>query len=247
VRTDPTAVLRFNYVRGDRFDNSVNQYGLLGLYAAQLCGVKVAPAVWEAAANHLLTCQGSPRGLVELELTDYRTFHRMQNEGGGRTAVRTPVRAAGWGYQEPKDTGENTPVFGSMTAAGIAGLSICEAGLLAGENRRPRQSADIAQARAAGFAWLAQNLQVRYHPGFVDRQQHWFYYWLYGLERAALLSGIALIQGRDWYFEGAMVLTGAQGKGGEWPGELMPDADVERTAMAILFLKLSTPPVLTGR
>ena len=105
----------------------------------------------------------------------------------------------------------------------------------------------IAQARTAGFAWLAQHMQVRYHPGFIDRQQHWFYYYLYGLERAALLAGVALIQGRDWYFEGAMVLVGVQGKGGEWPGELYADHDIERTAMAILFLKLSTLPVLTGK
>ena len=62
-----------------------------------------------------------------------------------------------------------------------------------------------------------------------------------------LLSGIALIQDRDWYFEGAMVLALAQLPDGNWPGELLPENAIETNAMAILFLKQSTVPVLTGR
>ena len=58
---------------------------------------------------------------------------------------------------------------------------------------------------------------------------------------------MALIQNRDWYFEGAMVLVLAQLADGNWPGELRWDAEVERNAMAILFLKRSTAPVLTGK
>jgi hypothetical protein len=73
------------------------------------------------------------------------------------------------------------------------------------------------------------------------------YYYLYSLERAALLSGIALIRDRDWYFEGAMVLALSQLDDGNWPGELTADQAIERNAMAILFLKQSTRPVLTGR
>jgi hypothetical protein len=39
----------------------------------------------------------------------------------------------------------------------------------------------------------------------------------------------------------------AQLADGNWPGELRWDAEVERNAMAILFLKRSTAPVLTGK
>ena len=79
------------------------------------------------------------------------------------------------------------------------------------------------------------------------RQQRWLYYYLYSLERAALLSGIALIQDRDWYFEGALMLVLSQLPNGDWPGELSDDETIERNAMAILFLKQSTSPVLTGK
>ncbi|MEC8251857.1 MAG: hypothetical protein VX044_01500, partial [Planctomycetota bacterium] len=61
------------------------------------------------------------------------------------------------------------------------------------------------------------------------------------------LSGVALIQDRDWYFEGAMMLVLTQLENGDWPGELGADEDIERNAMAILFLKQSTSPVLTGK
>ena len=90
-------------------------------------------------------------------------------------------------------------------------------------------------------------MTVRYHPGAMIRQQRWLYYYLYGLERAALLSGVALIQDRDWYFEGALMLALTQLEKGDWPGELGPDEEIERNAMAILFLKQSTSPVLTGK
>jgi hypothetical protein len=38
----------------------VNQYGLLGMYSAHLCGIAIKPTLWEAAANHLLAVPGQP-------------------------------------------------------------------------------------------------------------------------------------------------------------------------------------------
>lgn len=249
TRCDPAYLLRFNYTAGQRFDNSVNQYGLLGLYSAHLCGVEIKPIVWEAAANHLLTCQAEDGAKVQLDLVDYRTQARRQADPDTPfTIARTNARANGWSYVEPKADGENTPTWGSMTCAGITGLAICEAGLLDHpQMKRVKLMADSRRARDDGFAWLATWMTPRHHAGAIERQQHWFYYYLYSLERAALLSGVALIQDRDWYFEGAMVLVLAQGADGSWPGELEADDQIERDAMAILFLKQSTPPVLTGR
>jgi hypothetical protein len=114
--------------------------------------------------------------------------------------------------------------------------------------RRIKLHGEADRARTDGFAWLAQHMTMRCHPGSIERQQAWFYYYLYGLERAALLSGIATIQDRDWYFEGAMVLVLTQQPDGGWPLELVSrDLELERNAMAILFLKQSALPVLTGR
>jgi len=249
TRTDPAFVLRFFYTRGEGYDNSNNQYGLLGLFAAHLCGVDIPASTWEAAANHLIATQVDGKHKLDLDLVDYRTFARAPGEvPQKRTAARLQSRVAGWYYNDPKSGGEYMPIRGSMTCAGITGLSICQAVIteIAGA-RRGKLLGDIAQARNSGFAWLAENLQTRYHPGDIELQNHWLFYYLYGLERAALISGIALIQDRDWYFEGAMVLTMTQAGDGTWPGELYADASIERNAMAILFLKQSTLPVLSGQ
>ena len=249
TRVDPAYLLRFNYTGGDRFDNSVNQYGLLGLYSAHLCGLEIKPLLWEAAINHLLACQSQEGPKIDLDLIDYRTMTRRQADPDAPfTVSRTLARANGWSYHESRSEGDWIPSRGSMTCAGITGLAICQAALQDHPTlKRPKLQSDANRARSDGFAWLAQHLTARCHPGELAHQQQWFYYYLYGLERAALLSGIALIQDRDWYFEGAMVLVLAQQADGDWPGELHPDRIVERDAMAILFLKQSTAPVLTGK
>lgn len=248
TRVDPQYLLRFNYVRDRRFDNSVNQYGLLGLYSAHLCGIETSPALWEGAANHLITAQCESSGPMDLDLLSFRTLARMQAAPDERRTVTIlPVRPAGWTYEDPKWQGENQPAWGSMTCAAITGLAISQAALLDLGIKRIKLQNDADAARHGGFGWLGQNLSLRYHPGHIGRQQSWFYYYLYGLERAALLSGVARIQNRDWYFEGAMVLTGCQSDDGSWPGELGHDAEIERAAMAVLFLKRGTAPVLTGQ
>ncbi len=248
-RVDQAYLMRFNYTGGDGFDNSVNQYALLGLYSAHLCGVEIKQSVWEAAANHLLAAQSSEGPRVQLDLVDYRTHARRQADPDGTFTVGQSIcRANGWSYQEPKSDGEFTPTWGSMTAAGITGLAICEAGLQEHPlQKRVKLMSDSRRARDDGFAWLAQWMTPRQHAGAIGRQQSWIYYYLYSLERAALLAGVALIQDRDWYFEGAMVLVLVQHDDGHWPAELHWDMDIERNAMAILFLKQSTAPVLTGK
>jgi hypothetical protein len=246
---DTDQLLRFNYAGGHGFDHSVNQYGLLGLYAAHLCGIDIGGDIWEAAANHLIANQSSEGVKLELQLIDFKTLARAQAAPDEPATVSTSWnRANGWSYKEPKLDRELAPTWGSMTCAGIAGLTICQAALLERtQNRRPRLVAETSRARDDGFAWLAQWMTFRCHPGAIERQQRWYYYYLYSLERAALLSGVALIQDRDWYFEGAMMLVLAQNQDGGWPAELEYDAEIERNAMAILFLKQSTLPVLTGR
>jgi len=249
TRVDPAYLLRFNYVRGGRFDNSLHQYGLLGLYAAHLCGIEVSPVTWEAAANHLLDVQQEDGPKLTLQLMDYRTHNKLQFDPEANVTVASaPSYANGWSYINPKYSGAENGIWGSMTCAGITGLAICQAALLDyQEVKRRKLQSEASRARNDGFAWLAEHMTVRYHPGAMIRQQRWLYYYLYGLERAALLSGVALIQDRDWYFEGALMLVLTQLEKGDWPGELGPDEEIERNAMAILFLKQSTSPVLTGK
>lgn len=244
-RVDPAYLLRFHYIGAPDYDNSVNQYGLLGLYAAHLCGVEISPQVWEAAANHLLASQSPDGKRRSVTLVDYGT---LAQQGDTARAVEFPARVCGWNYKEPKSDGELTPTWGSMTAAGITGLAICEGALRDYPKlRRNKLFEDITRARRDGFAWLAEHMTLRCHAGAIERQPRWFYYYTYSLERAALLNGIALIQDRDWYFEAAMVLALAQLENGDWPGELVAEGQVETNAMALLTLIQSTRPVITEK
>lgn len=252
TRGDPTQLLRFNYTAGDRFDNSVNQYGLLGMYAAQQCGVELPPTAWQAAANGVLASQADGGEKLVIDLTDFKTLREMQADPDFvRTGTRPTSRVRGWSYEEGRFNGEPAPTWGGMTCSGITGLAICEAGMVAQDGgKRSKSLAEIRRAREDGFAWLAKHLTVRHQPGDLHRQHHWLYYYLYGLERAAMLSGVALIQGRDWYFEGATMLVFAQQPDGGWPGQPHHESEaIYRDAMAILFLKQGTPSVapITGK
>jgi hypothetical protein len=251
-RGDPTQLLRFNYTADARFDNSVNQYGLLGMQAAVQCGMELPATAWQAAANHLLASQTDGSEKMVVDLTDFATLREMLGDPDfAATGTRPTARVRGWSYEEGRHNGEPAPTWGGMVCAGITGLAICEAGLLAQDGgRRGKALVEIRRAREDGFAWLAKHLTVRHQPGDLHRQHDWFYYYLYGLERAAMLSNVALIQGRDWYFEGATLLVLSQRPDGEWPGQPHYESEaIYRDAMAILFLKQSTATVapITGK
>jgi hypothetical protein len=241
TRVDPDKTLRFDYDGGARYDNSLTQYGLLGLDAAALCGLEVAPQLWLAAADHFLAVQGPAHGR-SLEL-DLLTHQELALAAGGplpHHPQRTPVR--GFSYQGPDE-----PAYGSLTAASTAGLVVARAGALQTGTATPAQLRALDDAVDAGFAWLAAEFTMRSNPGFVGRaHQHW-YYWLYSLERACEFAGIARINGRDWYYEGALQLLAQQQKNGSFRADRGDTLLLESTCFAVLFLKKSTLAVLTGR
>ena len=233
-RVDPAVLLRFNYTAGARCDNSIQQYGLLGLDAAALCGLPIPATAWRAAADQLLAAQCPANGRhVDLCLLT----HRELQAGAAGRRVHAPAR--GFAYQDPEE-----PPYGSMTAAGLTGLVLARAGLL-GQGARPGELRTVDEAIDAGFAWLAAEFTARANPGFAGRAHSHCYYWLYSLERACELAGLARLQGRDWYYEGALQLLAAQQPNGSFRSDdsLLLDA----TCFAVLFLKQATLPVVTGR
>jgi hypothetical protein len=233
-RTDPANCLRFNYTAAARFDTSVQQYGLLGLDAAQLCSVPVPPTAWAAAARHLLAVQSSAHGRVH-ELT--LQTHADAQAGRSPASERVPTR--GFSYKD-----EEEPAYGSMTAAGVTGLLLARAGIARQAPRDPDLKR-IDQAIDAGFSWLAAEFTTRSNPGYAAKAQaHWFY-WLYGLERVAELAGVERLDGRDWYYEGALQLLARQEPDGSFRSE--DSLRIDSTCFAILFLKKATAPVRTGR
>jgi len=125
-------------------------------------------------------------------------------------------------------------------------MVIARAGALRSGTASPGALRDVDEAIDAGFAWLAEEFTARANPGFVGKSDKHWYYWLYSLERACELAGVAWLDGRDWYYEGALQLLSQQRKDGAFAtggGETML---VEATCFAVLFLKKSTLPVVTG-
>ncbi len=225
VRIDRGYRLRFNYLRGKRYDNSVTQYAVLGLHAAALCGVPVTPLAWSGLTDHFLHDAGPEEGSP-------RKLHLTQYTGPARPR-RTSAR--GFGYRNRwKPTG-------SMTCAGLTGLGVCRA-MLAGGRGIPKSTVKQAdETLRAGFAWIDTNYDVRGNPRF---ERSHLYYYLYGLERACQISGVERIEEHDWYYEGAMQLIKTQHANGSW-GWPVQTQQLEDTCFAVLFLKKAVAPVVT--
>ncbi|MBZ0150346.1 MAG: hypothetical protein K8J09_02355 [Planctomycetes bacterium] len=244
TRGDKGYRMRFNYVPGPRFDVSVNQYGVLGLFAAELCQLEVPISVWRAVANGLLEVQHDHAGReLELVLTSYRELagSRVADAGKRTRGAPTKVPTRGFSYQIT-----DRPAYGSMTAAGVGSLVIARSGLVRAGLDRADLMPKLDAATAAGFAWLGAEFSVRSNPGYVDRaDDHWYYY-LYGLERTCELAGVALLHGRDWYYEGALQLLAQQQKNGGFRPEYERGLVLDATCFAVLFLKKAALPAATG-
>lgn len=226
---------------GPGYDNSNTQYGVLGLHSAALCEQKVGRTTWFAVADHWLAeqcaAEGPPVALSLQPIDPMGAAMTASAAGKGRTIAQVTRRAAprGWNY----GGGEGTP-YGGMTTAGISSLTIALAHLENGPGKLDLQfRRKIEQAIADGFAWLSMHRAPRHVPG-PDRHHAmgWWYYHLYGLERACELSNVGLIDGHDWYHDHALLLLASQEKDGGW-GRL------EDTCWAILFLKKAQLPVFT--
>lgn len=137
----------------------------------------------------------------------------------------------GWAYR-PR-SGDS---YGSMTAAGVASLYICDVWLhikdgrcgVYRDNRRLQK----------GLDWLADNFSVTRNP----HHRMWKFYYLYALERAGVILARRYFGRHDWYRQGVEHLVGhARGivrapSRYEWP--LIQDC------FTLLFLAKGNAPIL---
>lgn len=234
-RVDRRDLLRFNYTAGPRYDTSLQQYGLLGLHAARQLGLDVPEGAFAAAGRHLLAVQGEGAGGLGLRLASPGDLHAIEGTDDPlRVAVRR-ARPRGFAYQE-----RDEPPFGSMTCAGISGLVLARLGMAAQGKVDRALDAQMDDAVHDAFAWLASEFTLRANPGFAERADRHWYYWLYGLERSCALGGVALLQGRDWYYEGALQLLAQQQANGSFRPEASGSLVLDATCFAVLFLSQAT-------
>lgn len=205
------------------FDLSNTQYALLGLKAADRCGLKVPADVWRDALEFLLRHQERDGDPVEVRANEVRGAYRIE--------WTEKARARGFRYVE----GPRSPVTGSMTTAGAACLLICQSMLWSSRRFTPEERQRTREGVRDALAWLQANFTVAMNPGTAGPGESWHYYYLYGLERMGILGHLRHVGRHDWYAEGAELLLGEQFDDGSWQ-----HGEVVETAFALLFLKRSS-------
>jgi hypothetical protein len=217
------------------FDLSNTQYALLGLKAADRCGLKVPTSVWSQALDFLLAHQEETGREVDVRANEVRGDYRVE--------WTEKARARGFRYVKggpappgapagPRGGGGGPPPTGSMTTAGAAGLLICQSQLWKSRKFGGEARAKTRAAIRDALAWMQENFAVESNPG-MGFAHH--YYYLYGLERMGILAHTRFVGKHDWYGDGAELLLFEQGPDGSWN-----EGDLVDTCFALLFLKRSS-------
>jgi hypothetical protein len=153
---------------------------------------------------------------------------------------RSRQQRNGWGYycfDRPIQSPTN-----SMTCVGLLALGLgrgwdpaLEKG--EGDGKKPED-----RAISLGLAALGSNLDRGVVVNPRSPEAHVDFYYLWTLERTAVLLDLKTIGGRDWYRWGlGFVLPSQKDDGRWWGGSKCGDSVVVSTSMALLFLKRSNP------
>ncbi len=155
-----------------------------------------------------------------------------------------PMKSRGWRYMKGSKIGWRKAINGSMTTSGIISLVVAKAWLEDLKQYAPYK-AKCDQAMRDGCAWIAHNFTVSTNPVSQGHQPLHHYYYLYGLERAGMLTMCMKFGKHDWYVDGSKLILSRQSGDGSWQtggsGTVGPVVD---TCFALLFLKRATQPLV---
>lgn len=150
----------------------------------------------------------------------------------------------GWGYNYAR--GGGVPVTRSMTGVALIAMAIAHV-VEPDPKLRPEQDPKVVNA----FAWLSRRLG---NPtGRTDNlptpKEVGGLYYLWAVERVAVIFDVAKLGQKDWYLWGAEMLLCHQKPDGSWEdGGYHKDHPVLNTSFALLFLKRANlTPDLTRR
>ncbi|MBI1375035.1 MAG: DUF4159 domain-containing protein [Phycisphaera sp.] len=188
--------LGWRYVQDAKdFDNSVSQYGLLGVWEAAKRGLPVGQGLWKGVEDHFLA---------------------EQNDEGG------------WGYGGNHGDGSR----GSMVAAGVTCLFVTQNYLHSMEYKTcgVTRNSELQKRIDKGLAWFGKNFSPTQNPNGGH-----YHYYMVGVERVGLASGIRYFNGKDWYAEGAKNILSDPGNN-----------PVDR-AFSLIFLVAGRYPLLVNK
>ena len=168
------------------------------------------------------------------------TWQRVQDRW-----LKDQLPNGGWSYNL-NDRGPR----GSMTVAGLSTIAITSRMLQDDRDVDAQGKPDCCAipvpnaSMQNGRRWMAENFSVATNPGHGD----WYYYYLYGLERAGRLSNMRFFGRYDWYRLGANQLVNMQLPGGNWLSPGAADRDpVLNTSMALMFLSKGLSRVVINK
>ena len=133
----------------------------------------------------------------------------------------------GWGYMKGSASTR------AMTAAGLASLFIVDLYIHNGVHLNPHHDANIKN----GLTWLATHFKTSGNM-----------YYLYGVERVGLASGLRKLGSVNWYRAGADLIMHQQSPSGAWKGYVLGQpTDAVSTAYALLFLARGLNPIVFNK
>jgi hypothetical protein len=143
---------------------------------------------------------------------------------------RIQLSSGEWYYYGPyqDQTGSTT-----MTVAGLASLYVCDEFL----NRTPRLDMQPDPALENGLAAVVSKVD----PASTNL------YYLYGLERVGLATGLKYIGKTNWYRAAAAHLVQAQVADGSFSGGFAGASAARNTAYALLFLVRGRAPIVMNK
>jgi hypothetical protein len=237
-------------------DLSNTQYALLGLRSAAEMGIAFDPEVWVKAIKCMLARQEKKFGgripAFPVPIASEQAWLVADQADRGSTKAsktRKDFTPRGWGYATAKARPEP---YAAMTTIGVSCLAICKFYVRNLKEIGPSMRDRIDQAIEDGCAWLAVNFNAldnapwkdpntpyRRSQGKIDG------YYMYGIERAGLLTGAERFGEHEWYARGARYLVDVQAQDGSWAAEMFyePKSTIS-TAFAVLFLKRATQPIV---
>lgn len=230
-------------------DTSVNQYALLGLWAAQRSGGKVTPTVWQNSIQWHIANQERDGGFAYCPGTDHgfgkgssvlnmtvnaigSTYIALMNLSSGKLPeLKNPQIAATKREEVPKEQRK----FGVLEKVDL--------------DKLPGQRVEEKVVHAEIPSGTAQLLTKAYGwivPRFVaDNNTTGFRaYYYYSLERMSALADVTTIGDADWFNECADFLIKEQQAGGNWNLTTHNPDEAIDTAFAVLFLTRSTAKIL---
>jgi hypothetical protein len=196
----------------NRFDNSNTQFAVLALWVAHRPQYRV------------------PIDKTVARLEKYFQDTQVHHQAGAAPAADTGDNQdldGSWYYQP----GHNSNAWPSMTCSGLLGLGI---GYGVSEDANDKKQPPLDDpAIKAGLAMLAREIDK---PN--DKRKEMDLYFLWSLERVAVLYQLSRIDEKDWYAWGSKALLTSQQDDGSWKGQwLTGDSPVVATSFALLFLE----------